>query len=105
MITARRGRHETLISHQAGFAGILAAVQESTTPLAAARPSFINHATPSSPSTVLTGRELEVLSLVGAGPTSNGVSHRLHISLKTLENHKQRISPNWACRARPTPFR
>ena len=40
---------------------------------------------------MLTGRELEVLSLVGAGLTSNGVSHRLHISSKTVENHKQRI--------------
>ena len=93
VVTARRAGMTALISRQAGFAGILTAIRESTNPLAAARPSLINRSTRSSlsPSTVLTERELEILSLVGAGLSSKGVSHRLHISSKTVENHKQRI--------------
>ena len=39
----------------------------------------------------LTGREADVLALVGAGRTSRQISAELHISPKTVENHKQRI--------------
>jgi DNA-binding NarL/FixJ family response regulator len=39
----------------------------------------------------LTGREIDVLGLVGAGWTSREISDRLEISHKTVENHKQRI--------------
>jgi DNA-binding CsgD family transcriptional regulator len=44
-----------------------------------------------SPPTTLTPRELEILTLVGAGMTSIAASNRLNISRKTVENHKQRI--------------
>jgi DNA-binding NarL/FixJ family response regulator len=39
----------------------------------------------------LTSREVDVLSLVGAGHTSQEISERLAISRKTVESHKQRI--------------
>ena len=39
----------------------------------------------------LTPRELAVLTLVGGGHTSRQISSQLHISHKTVENHKQRI--------------
>lgn len=39
----------------------------------------------------LTAREVDVLSLVGAGHTSQEISERLAISRKTVENHKVRI--------------
>ena len=39
----------------------------------------------------LTGREADVLALVGAGRTSRQISLELSISHKTVENHKQRI--------------
>ena len=39
----------------------------------------------------LSPRELDVLSLVGAGCTTREISERLAISRKTVENHKQHI--------------
>lgn len=39
----------------------------------------------------LSRREVDVLTLVGTGLTTSGISSRLGISAKTVENHKQRI--------------
>jgi DNA-binding NarL/FixJ family response regulator len=39
----------------------------------------------------LTGRELEVLRLIGAGRTTRQISDALGISQRTVENHKRRI--------------
>lgn len=41
---------------------------------------------------VLTGRELEVLSLIGQGLTSKEIAKILHRSEKTVENHRYSIS-------------
>jgi len=90
---ARRAGMTALVSRTAGVTGIVAALRAATEPSARSRmPSIGRSASPSlSPPAVLTGRELEILSLVGAGLTSVAVSHRLQISHKTVENHKQRI--------------
>ena len=83
---ARRSGMHALVSREQGISGILEAVH--------ARPDRIGTSSRSVSSTcrtALTSRELEVLSLVGAGLTSNRVSNRLNISQKTVENHKQRI--------------
>jgi DNA-binding CsgD family transcriptional regulator len=39
----------------------------------------------------LTGRELEVLRLIGTGRTTREISSALGISMRTVENHKRRI--------------
>jgi len=91
---ARRGGVRDLVARQAGIAGILSAVRTAAGPSTGARVASIRRSVPASSSslpTMLTSRELEVLSLVGAGLTSVAVSGRLSISHKTVENHKQRI--------------
>jgi DNA-binding NarL/FixJ family response regulator len=90
---ARRSGMSALVPRSAGITGILGAVREASDPSIRRRVASIGgSSTPSTaPATVLTGRELEILSLVGAGLTSVAVSSRLQISHKTVENHKQRI--------------
>ena len=44
-----------------------------------------------SESSVLSGREREVLQLVAEGGTSKEIASRLHISPKTVERHRQSI--------------
>ncbi len=39
----------------------------------------------------LTDRELEILELIGAGLTTREVSERLHISIKTVNSHREHI--------------
>jgi len=39
----------------------------------------------------LTRRELEVLSLLGAGESTKAVADRLHVSRATIRNHVQNI--------------
>lgn len=89
---ARRSGMCALVSRGTGIAGILAAVRATV-----AKPergnvavfrSSVSVEAPTRP--VLTERELHVLHLVGAGCTSREISHRLGISHKTVENHKQR---------------
>jgi DNA-binding NarL/FixJ family response regulator len=91
--TARRGGMSALVPRDAGITGIVTALREATDPRARARRTSLARPAPSSspPTTMLTNRELEILSLVGAGLTSAAASRRLNISHKTVENHKQRI--------------
>jgi len=88
-LRARRGGMSALVSRDTGIAGILAAVRSGTNPLARGRVASISSSEPFP--TMLTTRELEILSLVGAGLTSIAMATRLNISRKTVENHKQRI--------------
>ena len=44
-----------------------------------------------SPLSALSDRELEVFELVGQGLTSGEIAHRLHLGIKTVETHRQRI--------------
>jgi DNA-binding NarL/FixJ family response regulator len=89
---ARRGGMNAVVSRDAGISGILEAVRAATNPQSSGRPKSITHsASALSPPTTLTPRELEILTLVGAGMTSIAASNRLNISRKTVENHKQRI--------------
>lgn len=85
---ARDAGFGTVVSRAAGFDGIMAAVlaslQEAPDSIGAIE--VADHGPID-----LTAREVDVLSLVGAGHTSREISERLAISPKTVENHKQRI--------------
>ncbi|HEX3622828.1 MAG TPA: response regulator transcription factor [Acidimicrobiales bacterium] len=85
----RRGGITEIVGRDTGIAGILKAVRAPNRAVPGCRQAARAAPSPSSPT--LTGRELEVLSLVGAGLTSVAISSRLNISHKTVENHKQRI--------------
>jgi DNA-binding NarL/FixJ family response regulator len=39
----------------------------------------------------LTNRELDVFKLIGAGATTHEVAQKLHVSVKTVESHRQKI--------------
>jgi DNA-binding NarL/FixJ family response regulator len=86
---ARRGGMSAVVGRDAGIAGILTALRTSNRAVPNYRQSALG--APASAPTALTGRELEILGLVGAGLTSVAISTRLHISHKTVENHKQRM--------------
>jgi|SRR5579885_1575236 len=88
---ARQAGMVDLIPAHAGIAGILEVVCAPRAPSGRARRPGVRRPTSVERPPTLTGRELEILSLVGAGLTSTGVSNRLNISRKTVENHKQRI--------------
>lgn len=90
---ARRAGMKALVSRDAGIKGILDAVRAPAGERGPERRASYRHPAPTigAPNSTLTARELEILSLVAAGLTSNGVSNRLHISPKTVENHKQRM--------------
>lgn len=88
---AGRSGLTTIVARQDGIVGILAALRgqasaPETTVVTALRPSL-----PWAPIAVLTERETEVLTWVGAGYTAREVAHQLRISHKTVENHKQRL--------------
>ena len=90
---ARRAGMGVVVSRGGGMRGILEAVRAPAGTNGRERQKSIcppSHSFGTAPSP-LTSRELEILSLVGGGLTSKGVSNRLHISHKTVENHKQRI--------------
>jgi DNA-binding NarL/FixJ family response regulator len=44
-----------------------------------------------SPLQALSGRELEVFRLIGAGVKTAGIAERLHLSVKTVETYRDRI--------------
>lgn len=48
-------------------------------------------AEPSSPVDLLTDRELQVLQLIGRGMSTRQVAKALHLSVKTVENHREHI--------------
>ena len=91
--TARRTGISAVVSRDTGIDGILNALRTSTNPSASDRVTSVRRTAPSpgSPRTMLTGRELEILSVVATGLTSTAVANRLQISHKTVENHKQHI--------------
>lgn len=43
------------------------------------------------PDSVLTNREIEVFRLIGNGLPTTGIAERLHVSVKTVETHRQKI--------------
>ena len=87
-----RSGMRAVVCRDVGMSGILAALRTSSSSTARGRLTPSRSAlSAASPPTMLTARELEILSLVAAGLTSTAVAGRLHISHKTVENHKQRI--------------
>lgn len=88
---AGRSGITTIVARHDGIVGILAALrgQAPTSNTTVVTP--LQHSLPWAPSAVLTPRETEVLTWVGAGYTTREVAHQLHISHKTVENHKQRL--------------
>ena len=49
------------------------------------------HPLEQSPITALSDRELEVFELIGQGLGSSEIAQRLHLGIKTIETHRQRI--------------
>ena len=49
------------------------------------------HAIESSPIDKLTDREIEVFDLIGRGLTTREISAKLHVSIKTVETHREHI--------------
>ena len=47
--------------------------------------------TPSSPFSLLTAREREVLQLIAEGHATKDIAAQLHLSVKTIDTHRQRI--------------
>jgi DNA-binding NarL/FixJ family response regulator len=39
----------------------------------------------------LSNREMQILLMIGKGMTSREAAHSLHLSIKTIESHRQRI--------------
>lgn len=79
------------VSHRGGIGPILDAVRGDTGGSRTSLRPVVAHGSHTSPGVALTAREVAVLTLVGGGHTSREISDQLHISHKTVENHKQRI--------------
>jgi DNA-binding NarL/FixJ family response regulator len=47
--------------------------------------------TPASPVSALSDRELEIFQLVGRGQTTRQIANALHLSVKTVESHRENI--------------
>jgi DNA-binding NarL/FixJ family response regulator len=88
---ARRAGMRCLVSRDTGIAGILDALRAPGRPFGGVPPTATDRGPVSPSRTLLTPRELEILSLVAAGLTSAAIAGQLQISHKTVENHKQRI--------------
>lgn len=90
---ARRCGIRDVVPRSAGIGQILSTMR-STSPvrrLGSSATSDYGTLAGDDPQSVLTIRELTILKLVGAGYTSREVAFELHISHKTVENHKQRV--------------
>lgn len=89
------GANGYIMKHAASeqFIGALRQVLEGGTYLSeAARASRSGRGgTPGSPVDALSNRELQVLQMVGRGLSSRQVAEALHLSVKTVEAHRQRI--------------
>lgn len=89
------GANGYIMKHAASeqFIGALRQVLEGGTYLSeAARASRAGRGgTPGSPVDALSNRELQVLQMVGRGLSSRQVAEALHLSVKTVETHRQRI--------------
>jgi len=92
------GANGYIMKHAASeqFIGALRQVLEGGTYLSeAARASRAGQAgrgsSPRSPVDALSNRELQVLQMVGRGLSSRQVAEALHLSVKTVEAHRQRI--------------
>jgi len=79
------------VSHRDGIGPILAALRSGSPGFTSSVRHIGARAHHHPPGISLTPREVAVLTLVGGGHTSREISDRLHISHKTVENHKQRI--------------
>ena len=58
---------------------------------AALRDLLRHHGTTTARSPELTGRELEILTLVGSGKTSREIAEELYISENTVRNHVRNV--------------
>jgi len=95
---ARRCGMSDLLCRKGGVSEILGAIRNGHCSLKPLRAGAPHNTVPVPPPhgaererPGLTERELAVLNLVGAGCNAREISHRLTISQKTVENHKQRI--------------
>ena len=90
-VTARRlrtfGVHD-VVSPDVGLSGLVDLLRDTTPPNKGARPRA-RMSSPVQPR--LTAREQHVIALVSAGCTASQIATELHISAKTVENHKQRV--------------
>ncbi len=84
---APRSGVDMVLSSRAGITALLEAVRA---PENARGPIAMERSRPSRIQ-VLTRREIDVLALVGAGCSTQDIAGRLHISPKTVANHKQRM--------------
>jgi DNA-binding NarL/FixJ family response regulator len=87
LVRARRAGIQVLLPRAGGVAPVIEAIRQASSLVAPN--AFIPPATDGAAN--LSPREVNVLSLVGAGFTSQETALRLGISRKTVENHKQRI--------------
>lgn len=58
-----------------------------------------NSDVPATPVDALSDRELQVFELIGRGRTTRQIAEGLHLSIKTIETHRERIKDKLALRA------
>jgi DNA-binding CsgD family transcriptional regulator len=77
-----------MVAYSGGTEGIIAALRgrPSTTPVI-----DLTMSRPSAREALLTPRELEILRLIAAGKLTREIAVALGVTIKTVENHKQRL--------------
>jgi DNA-binding NarL/FixJ family response regulator len=88
--TARRAYQagvRATVAYTTGTDGIIAALRGRTSPVP------VVDLTPARPAArdTLTTREAEILRLIAAGMITREIAHELDVTVKTVENHKQRM--------------